>query len=62
MCAKFSSKQIAGGGQMFSSSKFNSIFALALSLPIFFLNSCGIEKSEYGKKSDYQNWDTLAQW
>ena len=39
---------------MFSSSKFNSFFALALILPIFFLYNCGIEKDEYGKKSDYQ--------
>ncbi|MCH2287543.1 MAG: Ig-like domain-containing protein, partial [SAR324 cluster bacterium] len=39
---------------MFSSCKFNSFFALVLILPIFFLNSCGIERSEYGKKSDYQ--------
>ena len=39
---------------MFSSSKFISFFALALILTIFFLNSCGIEKDEYGKKSDYQ--------
>ena len=54
MCAKFSSKQKAGGGQMFSSIKFNSFFALILIPPIFFLSTCGIEKSEYGKKSDYQ--------
>jgi len=39
---------------MFSSIKFNSFFALVLILPIFFLNSCGIEKSEYGKRSDYE--------
>ena len=54
MCAKYSSQQIARGGKMFSSSKFTSFFPLLLTLPIFFLNSCGIEKSEYGKKSDYQ--------
>ena len=39
---------------MFSSIKFISFFALVLSLPILFLNSCGIERSEYGLKSDYQ--------
>ena len=39
---------------MFSAIKFISFFALVLLLPILFLNSCGIEKSEYGKKSDYQ--------
>ncbi|MCS5546217.1 MAG: Ig-like domain-containing protein, partial [SAR324 cluster bacterium] len=53
MCAKFSSKQIAGGSQMFSSSKFNSFFALVVIPPIIFLSSCG-ERSEYGKRSDYE--------
>ena len=46
---------MADGVRMFSSSKFNSFFPIIIVALVFFLSSCS-ERSEYGKRSDYEKF------
>ncbi len=50
---------MADGVRMFSSSKFNSFFPIIIVALVFFLSSCS-ERSEYGKRSDYEKFGSAT--